>query len=261
MHVDDAMAFLIDYIRQPRSSDGYPSFGYEIYLPNVIAAYLVEIEPSALHHSQLRNSPRAKELSSVFYEAAWDLCRHGVLRPGVKRMGEQSDGGGGDGYCVTVLGRAWVSKGAPAIVFEPGRLGQLFESLSSNLGKGFLQRANEAVQCHQFNAYLACCAMCGAAAEAILLAAAIKKSGDEAATLKAYGGQGGRYKVIKSVTGQLRPAIAGPFENATGLLSYWRDETAHGTASNISEIEAHEAIARLLRFAQFTCDNWDELTA
>jgi hypothetical protein len=42
--------------------------------------------------------------------------------------------------------------------------------------------------------------------------------------------------------------------------AHWRDETAHGIASNVSEIEAHEAIARLLRFAQFTCDNWNELT-
>jgi hypothetical protein len=79
-------------------------------------------------------------------------------------------------------------------------LGKLFEALSSNFGQSFLQRANEAVQCHRFSAYLACCAMCGAAAEAILLAVAIKKTGDEAATLKTYGGQGGRYKVTKSVT-------------------------------------------------------------
>jgi hypothetical protein len=101
--------------------------------------------------------------------------------------------------------------------------------------------------------------MCGAAAEAILLSVAIAKSADEKATMALYRSAGGRHKVIKSIVGQARAAIAGPFESATGLLSYWRDETAHGTASNISEIEAHDAVARLLRFAQFTCDNWDEL--
>jgi hypothetical protein len=44
------------------------------------------------------------------------------------------------------------------------------------------------------------------------------------------------------------------------LLSYWRDEAAHGTVSEIAEIEAHTALGRLVRFAQFTSDNWDELT-
>jgi hypothetical protein len=75
MHIDDATAFIIDYIQSPRSADGYPSYGYEVYLPNVIAAHLTEVEPSTTHHFQLRNSPRARELSPAFYEAAWDLCR------------------------------------------------------------------------------------------------------------------------------------------------------------------------------------------
>jgi hypothetical protein len=40
MHVDDAIAFIVDCLRHPRPSDGYPSFGYAVYLPNVIAVYL-----------------------------------------------------------------------------------------------------------------------------------------------------------------------------------------------------------------------------
>jgi hypothetical protein len=55
--------------------------------------------------------------------------------------------------------------------------------------------------------------------------------------------------------------LAGPFRSATGLLSYWRDDAAHGIASDISEIEAHEALSRLLRFSQLANDNWEELTA
>jgi hypothetical protein len=102
--------------------------------------------------------------------------------------------------------------------------------------------------------------MCGAAAESILLAVAIAKSGDEAATLATYRTANGRRKVVESVVGQVRQAIADPFRSATGLLSYWRDEAADGLASTISEIEAHEALARLLRFAQFATDNWGELT-
>jgi hypothetical protein len=262
MHTDDAAAFLVDYMRNPRSSDGYPSYGYEIYLPNVISAYLVEVEHTTQHHSQIRGSERARAVSPMFYEAAWELCRRGVLRPGVQRMGGQSDGGGGDGYCITAAGRAWIGQGAPAFVMvEPNRLGQLFAALSPRLGRGFQQRANEAVGCHQFGSYLACCAMCGAAAESILLAVAIAKSGNEGATIALYRAASGRQKVIEQVVGQLKQALASPFRSATQLLSYWRDEAAHGIASNISEIEAHEAVARLLRFAQFACDNWDELTS
>jgi hypothetical protein len=136
----------------------------------------------------------------------------------------------------------------------------MFQAMSGRLGRGFLQRANEAVRCHSFIAYLASCAMCGASAESILLAVAIAKSGDEAKTMATYKTAGGRQKVIEGIIGKARPAIASPFRAATTLLSYWRDEAAHGTVSHVSEIEAHMAIARLLRFAQFACDNWDELT-
>jgi hypothetical protein len=136
----------------------------------------------------------------------------------------------------------------------------MFNKLSERLGSRFLQRASEAVQCHTFGAYIGCCAMCGAAAESILLAVAIEKTGDEDVTLTKYRAAGGRQKVVDIVVGQAKQAIAHPFRSATALLSYWRDEAAHGQASTISEIEAHEALARLLSFAQFVNTNWAELT-
>ena len=94
-----------------------------------------------------------------------------------------------------------------------------------------------------------------------MLAIAVAKSGDEAATLRVYQAAQGRRKITDEIVGASRAALAGPFRSATGLLGYWRDDAAHGIASNISEIEAHEALSRLLRFAQFTNDNWAELTA
>lgn len=260
MHIDDATAFLVDYIRQPRGSGGYPSFGYEVYLPNVVAAYLVEIERSTEHHSTIHNGLRSRELSPYFYEAAWDLSRRGILRPSVKQFGGQT-AGEGDGYTVTAMGREWATSTAGTIILEPTRLGKAFQNLSQRLGPGFLQRANEAARCHTFGLNLACCAMCGAAAESILLAIAIAKSRDEGATMRTYQAAQGRRKIIEEIVGAARSALAGPFRSATGLLSYWRDDAAHGIASNISEIEAHEALSRLLRFSQFANDNWAELTA
>jgi hypothetical protein len=261
MHVEDAAAFIVDCIARPRPSD-YPSYGYEVYLPNLIAFYQKEIEHQTDHESLLRNGPRAQELSPLFYEAAWELCRRGILRPGVQRLGGQSDGGGGDGYSVTALGKTWISQEAPApVLIDPARLSELFAVLSKRLGSGFLQRATEAARCHAFGCYLASCAMCGAAAESILLAIATAKSGEEDAVLKLYRAPSGRHKVIEQIAKGLPPSIAGPFRSATGLLSFWRDEAAHGTASEISEIEAHEAVARLIRFSQFTNDRWTELTS
>ncbi len=189
-----------------------------------------------------------------------DLCRRGVLRPSVKAFGGQSTGEG-EGYTVTTAGREWVANAQVDLVLDPTRLGQAFSNLSARFGPGFLQRAGEAARCHSFSLNLACCAMCGAAAESILLSVAIAKSGDEAASIRVYQSSQGRRKIIDEIVGRARPPIAGPFRSATGLLSYWRDDAAHGITSTISEIEAHEALSRLLRFAQFANDNWAELTA
>jgi hypothetical protein len=69
-----------------------------------------------------------------------------------------------------------------------------------------------------------------------------------------------RQKVIDQINKGQSPSIAAQFRSAMGLLSFWRDEAAHGVVSEISEIEAHEAVARLIRFAQFANDRWAELT-
>jgi hypothetical protein len=259
--IDDAMAFLVDYVKQPRPSTGYSSFGYDVYLPNVVATYVIEIERSTEHFSMIYNGARSKQLSPLFYEAAWELSRRGILRPGVRQFGGQPDGSS-EGYSLTTRGRDWLQNvaGDVLVLLEPTRLGQTFQSLAGRLGPGFLQRANEASRCHAFGLNLACCAMCGAAAESILLAIAIAKSTQEDATMRLYRSSQGRRKVTDLVVGAARKEIADPFRSATGLLSYWRDDAAHGAASRISEIEAHEALSRLLRFAQFANDNWADLT-
>ncbi len=97
--------------------------------------------------------------------------------------------------------------------------------------------------------------MCGAAAELIVLAVAIAKTGDEAAALKTYLAAHGRKRTIDGIIHGARASIADALKAATDLLSYRRDEAAHGTASEISEIEAHTALGRLVRFGQFASDN------
>lgn len=255
MHIEDASAFIVDFIAKPRATEAYSGSGYDIYVPNAAAAYLTEIEKIPQHLA--RDHQRGRELTPFFLDAAWELCRRGVLRLGVPNGGNADN----RGFSVTNLGRSWIASGTLVpIVLDTSRLSELFASLSGRLGVGFLQRANEAARCHTFGANLAACAMCGAAAESIVSAVAIAKTGDEGSVLKAYLASHGIKRTIDSIFHGARGGIANAFKAATDLLSYWRDEAAHGTASEISEIEAHTALARLVRFAQFALDHWIELT-
>jgi hypothetical protein len=45
------------------------------------------------------------------------------------------------------------------------------------------------------------------------------------------------------------------------LLKYWRDSSAHGRAVQISEPEAYQSLALLLRFTLWADSRWEELTA
>ncbi|WP_315827838.1 hypothetical protein [Bradyrhizobium sp. SZCCHNG3015] len=102
--------------------------------------------------------------------------------------------------------------------------------------------------------------MAGAAAESILLAAAVAKSGDEAKMLKTYETGGGRARITTYVAGQARSAVQRQFVAALHILHYWRDDSAHGQQTTISEVEAYSAISELLRLSQFVSDHWVDLT-
>ena len=43
--------------------------------------------------------------------------------------------------------------------------------------------------------------------------------------------------------------------SAFSLLVYWRDETAHGQVTNVSELEAYHSLTALIRLAQFLVTN------
>ncbi len=262
--VDDALQFLISYLRRSRDRREGHSYGYDVYLTNVCRAFVRDVEQIPAQNA-LDIDARIPELSSVFYEAAWELCRRGILRPGVRRYNEQvtSDGSGGNGYSLTSTGRAWLADSEHAIFVpvEPSRVAEIISRFRALFGEGFFQRAQEAVRCHSATAYLACCVMCGAAAESILLHLAIQKRHDENEVMRVYHSTSGRRKVEDIVLAGVAAHLANTFRNLTDLLKYWRDDASHGTASDISEFEAHEALARLLRFAHFASDHNAELTS
>jgi len=260
--VDDALQFLISYLRSPRQSSEGVSYGYEVYIPNVCRAFARGVEMiSAQPHELDRRVP---ELSTVFYDAAWELCRRGIIRPGVRRHHEQvtDDGSGGNGYSITAIGRQWLAAADHTIFIpvEPSRVAELIGRFRNEFGEGFFQRAQEAIKCHSATAYLACCVMCGAAAESILLHLAIQKRRNEDEVLKLYRTASGRKRVEDILLAGTSSQTSNTVRNLTDLLKYWRDDASHGIASDISEFEAYEAIARLLRFAHFATDHKTELT-
>lgn len=255
---EDAFNFLVSCMREDLP-ETYSGYGYEVYLPAVIGSYLQKTHNIESYHRQ----DLVQNLSPPFYAAAWDLCRRGILRPGVSRHGRQAtqDGSAGNGYSATPFGRQWISESDNDnfVPTEPNRFARILDRVGAQFGPGFRERAQEAVRCYGAHAYLGCCAMCGASAESIILATAIAKTGREEHILSIYQSAGGRGKVENIILGKMKDHIAREFRGYSSLLNYWRDNAAHGIARGIDDNEAFTSLAILLRFAQFTSDKWQVL--
>jgi hypothetical protein len=168
----------------------------------------------------------------------------------------------GQGFTVTSYGKKWLNdaSGYECVPAEYGRFAQLLSSHSTRFGDGYHSRSQEAVSCYRAHTYLACCAMCGASAESIMLALAIAINGSEDDVLREYKSSNGRSKIENIIIGQQTNRIKQEFLNFTSLLKYWRDTAAHGARSTIGEEEAFTSLLLLLRFARFADDNWSVLT-
>jgi hypothetical protein len=256
---EDAMELLVRWLRN-LDHGSFGSYGYEVYLPALVRTYLRQQRVNPIQEEQ-----QAYELISDFYAPAWDLCRRGILRPGIRKYGAQAtpDGSSGNGYSITPFGRQWLSDvdRDTFVPTEPERFGQMLARYRERFGPGFQERGQEAIRCYGAHAYLACCAMCGAAAESILLATAIGKTGGEERVLHEYASANGRRKVENIILGQAQAGLQGEYRGYISLLKYWRDEASHGKPSAITDNEAFTALALLLRFAAFVNDRWEELTS
>ncbi len=240
--------------RTGNRANDFTSYGYDIYLPS-LAANGLHME----YHSQ-----EHKQAISVLMDAAWWYVGRGLLRPGIREAGLQSvDDGASYGFSVTILGKDWLKRESPPElpVTSPSLMNALLSGHRARFGEGFMRRATEAVNCYDVRQYLACCVMAGAAAEGVILTAAIAKSGNEEETLRTYLGRNGRRSVEQTLTGQAQAHIRDDFQSYMELLKFWRDNAAHGAITNIAEEEAYLAIVNLSRFARFVEQNWDVLTS
>jgi len=260
-NVDDAICAILDLIRRRRSD--ISANGYDVYLSAVCNIYAIE---SGMVLAGDRNVDRVgMGLSPIFAAAGWELCRRGILRPGVQNIAlhHPLNAFSPDrGYSITPAGERWFATANPLLYVptDPSRLTAMLTSFSPKFGPGFGQRAEEAVKCYNALAHLACCAMSGAAAESILLALAIERREDADAVLGDYRASRGRTRVEKNLLGQVGEPTKSRFHTLMDLLNYWRDDSAHGTLSGIGDPEAFDALSRLLRLAHFATEHWTLLT-
>jgi hypothetical protein len=252
MDLDEAIAILLDLLRNDRARN----YGYDLYARNG-AEFAARQRYPREHYL---DAP-LRELSPIFYEAAWELCRRGIVRPGVRRSGEQAVEEGG--YSLTIAGRAALANldTTTILIAQPGSLPATLSGFQPLFGDGFHQRAMEAVKCRNAEAWLACCAMVGAAAESVLLAVAITKEGNEERVLRVYRSNRGRQAVLNMIVGQADAQRRNTMTTFAGIVSLWRDDAAHGQASLIDTSNADEALRQLLHMCQWVAREWDNLTA
>lgn len=203
---------------------------------------------------------RKWELLPLALEAAWELVRRGLLRPGASAFPNM--GSDGSEFAITQAGAEWlrVAENDEVLLLQPGSAVRVLSEYTFLYGKGYQQRALEALKARQARAYLASCAMCGAAAESILLALAIAREDDEEAVLKSYNSRSGRSQIVRLLTGQVVEPLRLRFNTNVDILSYWRDEAAHGVASTLTDAHAEAALTHLLRLAQLASSHWSEFT-
>lgn len=252
---EQAIAYLIAWLqnRIKRQPDGderaLEPYGFDLYRD--LLREKLRIEPI--------NPMDAKIVAEKlpFLNAIWDLCVRGILRPGTVTHSSTS----GNYFAITSYGLNWLKLADlnESIPMEYGRFSQLLAHHNELFGEAYRVRTQEAVRCYEAHTYFACCAMCGAAAESILLTLAFNKISEQE-TLREYRQKGGRQRIRNRLVGQARNELQSRFDNYLELLNYWRDESAHGIARSIGEEESFTSLLLLLRFAQLGSNEWNTLT-
>jgi hypothetical protein len=117
MSQEDATKLFINWVRNPQYNS-HTSYGYDIYRPSLIRVYL---EQKHIDHFEVDKA--LIKLSPLFYNAAWELCRRGIIRPGVSQYGAQNtpEGSVGNGYSITSFGQSWLEEESAVILFPLSR--------------------------------------------------------------------------------------------------------------------------------------------
>jgi hypothetical protein len=194
-------------------------------------------------------------------DAAWALCRTGILRPGVRgneRVGKPVS----QLFCLTTAGRTRFLEAdalgltvavGEHLVRELNRHGDLF-------GPIYASRARDAVLAHEGGAHFASCSMSGAAVESILLAFAHAHPTIPNSVIAKYE-RGNRSALVNAVLAEMKGDDRRKVEARLDLLLHWRDKSAHATPHAYNSETAHLALRDLQALANLVGSKWGEFTS
>jgi len=237
------------------------NYGADVDIENEVMKALRELSPRSPHDAPFAVQPGAKEfVKMMISDAAWELCRRGVLRPGT--LADGSSSAAGEKFALTAMGREWIIRSSAGVLvpIDQSQYVRIIAPFGARFGNAFELRSIEAHGCYRAGLHYACCAMVGAAAEAILLAVGTEVLQSLEASRALYRSAGGRKKLRDKIATGRKATVTSPFVSALDLVDYWRDEAAHGFSTQLSAVESDTAMIRLLRFARFVEDNWTDLT-
>jgi hypothetical protein len=127
LHSDEAFDAIVHHLAQlaetrdhrgqrsgPRETDFYlPDFVWNFWFP-----HLDRSGGRYMNANELE-----QERFTPFYDAAWELCRIGVLRPGeFSPRGMSHPKMFGDHYVITAFGREWLQSAKERPIIDSGRL-------------------------------------------------------------------------------------------------------------------------------------------
>ncbi|MGH9890969.1 MAG: hypothetical protein ACREA0_03080 [bacterium] len=262
---EDALAKISRWLKEKweTSRHSYVRDGaFQVPLRSIISEVLQEQWAGEKPHVEGPHTVLFDEMTNTgsFVDAAWDLCRRGILAPAMVR-GQMGLTFPGDQFRLTEYGEQWIGAYDREEVFptEPERFAAHLAKHAHRFRQSYTIRSQEAVKCYRAAVYLACCTMCGAAAESILLSLAVAKVGDEERILRDYRASTGVAKIKHLLQVQQNAHVVAQLDNFTELIKYWRDEAAHAFDSSIDEEEAFLAMLLLLRLARFADQRWEDI--
>ena len=198
-----------------------------------------------------------------FFDAAWDVCRMGLLRPGRRNRGAVQADTSGTRFCLTAAGRQEIREARKLGTILPS--GQLLladlERYADRFGLGYAERCRDAVLAFNGGAPVAAAVMAGAACESVLLALAIEAEGDEGAVLAWYLRSSGRRELERRIVNRQQLDLRSKIHSLMVPMTYWRDYAAHGRPSGINKARAWDLLQNLRGLAQIVNQRWDDMVA
>jgi hypothetical protein len=252
MTLDEAIAHSIDALKNETAGN----YGYDFYPDAVARAFASR----GREYDRSEVEALAKRYFPFFEEAAWVLCMRGILRPGVRALGAQAVAHSGYSLTVFAAERLSTLDSNGLLLAQSSSLKGAFLRFESRFGAAFGERAVEAVAARDACLWYSCCAMAGAAAEAVLLSLSTAKRGDADEAMRVYSASQGRRKTMSYLVGSASDYHRQQMESFVGIISVWRDVASHASPTTLSTANADEALRQLLHMCQWVDREWDVLT-